>query len=145
MPWACRPRNSIRSLQRVPSILPRAPVSKHRHWRSIGTAGFAHSLLPLSPAERLTRRALESFCENQPFPSPCKVFDFESAEVLSTRASNRSSKLFCYLGEFLRVGRRSRLLTGPQVGRRGNTNCACGFSVRLSSQTLKSRTSCSRD
>src|SRR5579862_379524 len=101
MRWVYHPRSSKLSLPRVPSILRRGPVWKHRHWRSIGTAVVAHSLLPLSPAERLTRRALESFCENQPFPSPCKVFDFESVEVLfQPEPRTDRQNYFATLGNF---------------------------------------------
>src|ERR1041384_4635128 len=64
-------------------------------------ARSARSLLPPSPAERLKRRALESFCEIQPCPSPCKVFNFESVEVLfQPEPRTDRQKSFTTLGNF---------------------------------------------
>src|SRR5882757_1194454 len=62
---------------------------------------FVRSLLLLSPAQWLKRRALESFCENQPFPSPCKFSILNRPKLLfQPEPSTDQQKSFATLGIF---------------------------------------------
>src|SRR5437899_7646753 len=102
----------------------------------------------MSSAERLSRRALESFCENQPFPSPCKFSILNRSKFcLKPEPRTDRQKSFTTLGIFSVSGGdpdcSPTLKWAAEVIHSAPADSPYVFLYL--NLTVRSRTSCSRD